>query len=111
MPFVYGAFFINILLGGWITKKPSIHRIFLVTILSSIIFYLLTNFGAWLTMPIYSKDFIGLTQCYILALPFAKWTLLGDITFVAVMFGLTEFITNRQTISRPRRRSALTSNP
>lgn len=92
MPFVYSAFLINIFLGMWIAKKPNVPKIMLATILSSVIFFSITNFGSWLTMPMYSKDLSGLIQCYILALPFAKWTFLGDITFVTIMFGLTEFI-------------------
>lgn len=93
--FVYGAFVINILLGLMIAKKPSIARIAGVTVLGSIIFYIITNFGVWLVTPLYSKDFAGLIECYILALPFAKWTLLGDIAYTATMFGVTEIITKK----------------
>jgi hypothetical protein len=59
--------------------------LFLLT--SSVGFWLWTNFGSWLYMPIYPKTLQGLISCYTFALPFLRNQLLGDgIWFAVVLF-------------------------
>jgi len=92
-PFVYGSILLNVLLGRWLCRKSSVGRIGLAGVLASVQFFLVTNFGAWLqlsspTFATYTPDLNGLLACYVAALPFFGNTLLGDLTFVAVFFGL-----------------------
>ena len=55
-------------------------------LLSSIFFYLLTNFAWWPWSEMYSKDWSGLTACYVAGLPFFKYTLAGDLLFGGALF-------------------------
>jgi hypothetical protein len=76
---------------GWLllrrTESPL--KIGGVAILSGIPFFLVTNFLAWQgkTLP-YPDTIDGLFQSYWMALPFHRGTLLSDLAFSGVLFGL-----------------------
>ena len=72
--FVYFSF---ILISGigYLFGKINIKSV----ILSSIVFFLFTNFGVWLIA--YPKTFEGLIACYIAAIPFFGYTLAGDLFY------------------------------
>lgn len=57
-----------------------------VGILSTLFFYLWTNFGVVLTTDMYAKTFEGLVQSYINALPFLRPQLTGTIIFIPIVF-------------------------
>lgn len=103
MPFVYGSFIVSIVLGRTLIKRRGWLNTGLTTMIGSVIFYLVTNFGVWLTTPLYPHNLAGLAQCYLLALPFFAWTLLGDITFVALFFTITEFTQQEEPFLRAKR--------
>ena len=75
---VYAAFIIVSFIGNQ-TKKPSVFTI----LLSSISFFIITNFGVWLIG--YPKTWSGFVECYTLALPFFRNSLLGDLFYSGVM--------------------------
>jgi len=47
------------------------------------LFFFVTNFGHWLIDPVYAKNLVGLTQCYVAALPFFRNAILGDLFYTA----------------------------
>ncbi|MEK7137925.1 MAG: DUF6580 family putative transport protein, partial [Patescibacteria group bacterium] len=53
------------------------------------------NFGVWVSGNWYPHTFSGLLSCMLLALPFAKWTLVGDLMFTMIFFGATELYIHR----------------
>ena len=63
IPFVYTSFVLITLLGSYV-KKINISAV----LLSSTIFFLVSNFGVWLIQ--YPISFEGIIECYTLALPF-----------------------------------------
>jgi len=70
---------------GLLIKNLKITSILFTGISSSVIFYLVTNFGAWLTIPMYEKNFAGLIQSYVLAIPFFHNTLLSTLLYLVVI--------------------------
>ncbi len=54
---------------------------------SGIIFFVISNFGVWLNGLMYSKDLIGLFNCYVAGVPFLKGTFLGNFFYVPTIFG------------------------
>ena len=54
---------------------------------ASISFFVVTNFVVWLTTGFYDRTFADLMLCYGQALPFFRYTLLGDASFSAILFG------------------------
>ncbi len=99
MPFVYGSIALSVLIGIWIGSKRERKGVFAASVLSgtlfsSVLFYIITNFGAWLTLNEYSKDLNGLMQSYVMAIPFFKNTLAGDLFFVSI------FVAAYETVAR-----------
>ena len=66
--------------------------IFGAAILSSVLFFIVTNFGVWLTGGgwFYPKTLQGLIECYTLAIPFFRNSLAGDLVYTGVLFSLFE---------------------
>ena len=62
-------------------------------ICGSTFFFLVTNFSVFLG-PWYEHTLEGLIKCFILALPFYRNMIIGDIGFLAVIFGL-EYLVNK----------------
>ncbi|MDC0094067.1 hypothetical protein OAI86_07065 [Alphaproteobacteria bacterium] len=56
----------------------------LMTITSALIFFIISNFGVWLTSMFYSPNLQGLMNCYIMGLPFFGNTLLSTLLFGAL---------------------------
>ena len=58
---------------------------------SSVCFYIITNFGAWLTLAMYEKNLSGLVQSYVLAIPFFHNTLLSTLLYLTVFKLIFDF--------------------
>lgn len=54
---------------------------------SSVLFWLLSNGAVWAFSGMYPVTLPGLTECYVLALPFLEKTMLGDLFWTGVLFG------------------------
>ncbi len=54
------------------------------------VFFLVSNFGTWISSGMYSLDVPGLMQCYYMALPFLRATLLSDLLFVTLLLTVHE---------------------
>lgn len=86
IPYVYGSFIIISLLGSIFLKKRNAPTILMVSFGSSLLFYLITNFGAWLNLDMYDKSFSGLMSAYIMGLPFLRNAILGDLFYSLGLF-------------------------
>jgi hypothetical protein len=65
--------FASITIIGWFLDKMNAKSI----LLSSLIFFIVSNFGAWLIG--YPHTIEGLMMCYTLAIPFFGYSILGDL--------------------------------
>ncbi len=92
MLLVYGSFLLCVILGFWLKRHKRWSTILGSSILSAVLFFLITNFAVWLFTPWYAKTFLGILQCYLMALPFFKNTLLGNLFYTASFFGTYEII-------------------
>jgi len=89
----YGCFAISVFLSSRYLRKQSILCIAGITLTSSIIFYLVTNFAVWVVPgSMYPKTLAGLLDSYVMALPFFRNSLIGDFSYVGVFFGGWEFV-------------------
>lgn len=100
MIYVYGAFLATILIGHFIPEKnyfqkSQMFKIFGTSISASLFFFIITNFGVWQSLTMYSKDLSGLIECYIMGLPFLKNQILGDLFFSGVLFSLYELLNKK----------------
>ena len=87
----YTSFILITIIGYFFLKKVNFKNIFITSISSSLLFFVITNFGVWLSGSIYSLDFQGLITCYVMAIPFYKGTILGFICYSSLLFGILEF--------------------
>jgi hypothetical protein len=86
--FSYLSVLVSVWLGRRLRNTESISRIAAVTVVNSIQFYLITNFGSWLWFQAYPRTAAGLASCYVAAIPFFGWTLASDVLYTGVLFGL-----------------------
>lgn len=97
---VYGAFALVALIGLWLKKrvetKQGLSKAGYIaggTLVSSIVFFAVTNFGVWLSGMMYEMNLKGFIECYTMAIPFFRNSLGGDLFYTAAMFGVYELVT------------------
>lgn len=88
LPFVYASFLAAAWLGTRLKENPGAGKVALACLASSVLFFVVTNFGVWLATGMYSRDFSGLVACYSAAIPFFRNSILGDGLFTGLLFGM-----------------------
>ena len=94
MLWTYGAFFI---IGITVINfsKLNLKSLLGLSLAGPTYFYLITNFGVWLSSATYAKDVYGLLECYVLALPFY-----GNSLFSTLLFSLLFFATRNLLVRK-----------
>ncbi|MEI6144429.1 MAG: DUF6580 family putative transport protein [Candidatus Berkelbacteria bacterium] len=88
---VYGSFLLIGLIGLWLRNHKTLPNVIGGSLAGSILFFLITNFAMWvIPHSIYPHTLQGITNCYVLALPFFRNTIAGDLFYVGTFFGLME---------------------
>ncbi|MFZ6035370.1 MAG: DUF6580 family putative transport protein [Patescibacteria group bacterium] len=102
MPYVYTSFFIIFMIGR-ILKKINPVSLASTSLLSSTLFFLITNYGVWATGTMYSKNLNGLVQSYIMGLPYFGNTVVGDFFYsLSFFYGFSymAYLLGNKTYSR-----------
>ncbi len=86
MVYVYFSVAVIIVLSNRFIKQRSIMNMLVGATLSAILFFIITNFGAWLSHDIYAKTINGLQQAYLAGIPFFRDTLLSNLMFTCIGF-------------------------
>lgn len=89
--FVYGSFLLTVVVGKLLKRNLSLRNTILASFTSSVLFFVITNFAVWVFTPLYLKTYSGLVNCFIMALPFFRNTLLGDLFYTGAIFGSYKF--------------------
>lgn len=96
---IYGALIIIGFIGLWLRNKmdePAGKKILFIggsTLVSSLIFFFITNFAFLYPPTMYPHSFDGIIASYVAAIPFFRNSLAGDLIYVAMMFGVYEVVT------------------
>jgi hypothetical protein len=98
---VYGTIALIALLGRLAQGTRSPLVIAGATLGGSCIFFLVTNFAYWASGQDYAYSFAGLIECYTLALPFFRNSLMGDVCYATVLFGAWALAEARFPVLRP----------
>lgn len=85
--FIYGGIAIVAILGASTLKTISTGRVIGASLLASLIFYIVSNFGVWVGSNMYPQTGSGLLACYAAGLPFLLNTVLGDLVWCGILFG------------------------
>ena len=93
---VYISFALIVGLGFLLRKRVGVISVLSASIVSSLLFFLVTNFAAWQSgmMP-YPMNFTGLIEAYAAGLPFLNNGILGDLFYNTVFFGGFYFVTRK----------------
>lgn len=90
------AYASTVLVGfALLRSKVTLPKTIIGALTSSMIFFIVTNFGFWTTGMIYPLNPTGLMTCFTAALPFYQSTLLGDLIYTTLFFGLYYLIASR----------------
>lgn len=93
IPYVYLSFMVIYFIGKNI-KAVKWQNLLIASLSSSVVFFLITNFGVWLNFNMYSKTFAGLMQCYTMGIPFFRNTLISDLLYSFSFFYGYRFLSN-----------------
>ena len=108
MEVVYASFALIVCIGLWLQQNRSALRVAGAALASSLLFFLLTNFGVWASDSLYPMTLNGLMACYLAAIPFFRNTLLGDLLYTIILFGGFALLERRFAILRePSMRSGM----
>ena len=97
MFFTYISLSVAVALGLSI-KRFKFTEIIFSGLISSVCFFLITNFGAWITLEMYEKNLSGLMSSYILAIPFFHNTLISTFLYLLIIKVIFNYAFNKEKI-------------
>jgi hypothetical protein len=84
---VYACIALSTVLGFGLRGKVTGGRVLGYALAGSLLFFVVTNFGAWLGSSLYPQNAAGLQAAYVAGIPFFQWTVLGTVAYSALLFG------------------------
>lgn len=86
MVFVYTGIALSAVVGRlFLSRKRSLTRFAGAITANALIFYGLSNLPVWWVY--YEHSAAGLVECYVMAIPYLGYSLIGDSLFVTLIFG------------------------
>jgi len=92
MVYVYAGMAITVFIGAAISQRPTILPAIAASFSASVLFFLVTNYGAWVGSPLYPQTPEGLMTAMTAGIPFFRNSVLGDLFFTAILFGGFQFV-------------------
>jgi len=86
MIYVYIGFVLTSIIGLQVKKNTSVLSVTAGSVISSILFFIITNFGVWAQSG-FQMGAAGLGTTYVMGIPFFAPTLAGDLFYNALLFG------------------------
>lgn len=97
MLWVYLPFVISVFIGQRMLKQMNVSKVLLTALVSGSIFFLLSNFGVWMSGVLYPKTATGLVEAYTMGIPFFRSTLLGNMFYGLLIYYAYQFATKTST--------------
>lgn len=92
---VYGCVLAITIMGFGLRGQVNAGSVLAYGLSGSLLFFVVTNFAAWVGSSLYPPTFAGLMQSYAAGIPFFKWTVAGTFVYSAVLFGGFELLRHR----------------
>jgi len=100
--YVYAGMALTVVIGGCV-KQITVFRVGVAAITATFVFFLITNFAAWLHHDMYPKNLNGLMQAYIAGLPFMRNALLANLLFSYIaFFGVKNLFVKQTAVNHSR---------
>jgi Family of unknown function (DUF6580) len=84
---IYFSVALIVMIGMVALSRVSPFRVGAAAIFSSVLFFVITNFGMWLFSGFYPRTLAGFEACYVAAIPFFQNTVAGDLFYATLLFG------------------------
>ena len=97
---VYGCIALTTAMGFGLRGRVTGARVLGYSLAGSALFFVVTNFAAWLGNPMYSKTAAGLAASYVAGIPFLQWSVLGTLFYAAALFGGFALLRRRLPVLR-----------
>lgn len=91
--FTWGSVLLISVIGLRFRSKKSFTTYSLAGASSAILFFIITNLGAWPTL--YPVTWQGLTDCFVAAIPFFRNTFVSTVVYSTILYGVYEMLANR----------------
>jgi hypothetical protein len=97
-PVLYAAH-LAVMALGWLmlSKKVTPGGVLAASVMGGLLFFLISNFNVWYGAgSLYPQTPEGFVACYTAALPFLKNTLVSNVLFSSLMFGVYEWAASKE---------------
>jgi hypothetical protein len=84
--FTWGGFLLVALFGMLLKNQKNWLRVPLGAMGAAVIFFIVSNFGVWVEGKLYPHTWQGLVDCYVMAIPFLKTSLMADFAYSIALF-------------------------
>lgn len=85
-PFDYAAYAVIFLFAAYSVRPNRTASIVGGSIFAVGTYFALSNLGVWIMTDMYPQTISGLIECFTLAIPFARGTILGNLIAVPIFF-------------------------
>lgn len=92
MAAVYAGIGASFYIGWFLQNRVRWYSVILSALTASVFFFIASNLAVWLFYAWYPHTLNGLKDCFILALPFFRNTLAGDLVYSGAIFGAYELV-------------------
>lgn len=90
-PFTWGAMLIGTVVGRYLLQSQKLPSVVGTALLQATLFFLITNLGVW-GQGYYGYTISGLIACYLAAVPFYHYQVLGALTYSALFWGVERVV-------------------
>ena len=87
-------------LASGMLRNIQVPRALGASLIASVTFFLASNFAVWAEWNMYPKTWSGLVACYVAAVPFFRNSLVSELAFTALIFGLVRLAQTRMADQR-----------
>ncbi len=94
---VYASLALTVFIGTKVACRMSFINTVASSIVAAVLFFVITNFACW---GLYTYTWAGLVECYTMALPFFRMTLLSNVVFSAIFYGVYYIVNSRVLASK-----------
>lgn len=93
-PFVCVSFLVNVWIGSHLRRTENPWHIGGAAFLGSVQFFLITNFGLWVSgISVFPLTLSGLMTCYLAGIPYFGRSITSDLAYAGLLFGLHAWLT------------------
>lgn len=92
MFFTWSSIALIVIIGFAVHKNKNWKTVLGGGLASAVLFFIITNFGVWMVTGMYPLTLAGLADCYIVAIPYFRSSLLSTLIYGLIFFGGYEAI-------------------